>query len=99
VGVQGVASAATKPAARPHVTTASVNIDNFVFKPKTLNISTRTVVTWTNNDSTGHNVVFNGFGSRTLGTGKTYSHKFGTVGTFKYHCTLHPGMAGKVVVT
>jgi plastocyanin len=99
VGVQGVASAATKPAVRPHVTTASVTIKDFLFKPKTLNISRSTYVTWTNKDSTGHNVVFNGFGSRTLGFGKTYTHKFGTVGTFKYHCTLHPGMAGKVVVT
>jgi plastocyanin len=99
VGVQGVANAAPKPAVTPHVATASVKIVNFLFKPKTLNITKPTAVTWTNNDSTGHNVVFNGFGSRTLGFGKTYTHTFKTAGTFKYHCTLHPGMSGKVVVT
>ncbi|WP_419470651.1 cupredoxin domain-containing protein [Conexibacter woesei] len=25
--------------------------------------------------------------------------RFSTAGTFKYHCTIHPGMNGKVVVS
>jgi plastocyanin len=99
VGVQGVASAATKPAVKPHVLTASVSIKDFLFHPKALTVAQDTYVTWTNNDPTGHNVVFKRFGSRTLAYGKTYTHKFGRVGTFRYHCTLHPGMAGKVIVT
>ena len=33
--------------------------------------------------------------------GATYSHLFNTVGTFSYHCTIHPGctgLAGTIVV-
>jgi plastocyanin len=95
VGVTGVSNAATKPA----VTTASVKIQNYQFKPKTLTIVTGTKVTWKNYDGTGHDVVFKTFGSPILATGGTWSHKFATTGTFKYHCSLHPDMTAKVVVT
>lgn len=32
-------------------------------------------------------------------TGATVDRVFGTAGTFNYHCTIHPGMAGSVVVS
>jgi plastocyanin len=96
VGAAGVSSAAGRPAAVPK---ASVKIQNSLFMPKTLTIAVGTKVTWTNTDPTGHNATFSGFASPTLGAGKSWSHKFTTVGTFKYHCTLHPEMTGKVVVT
>lgn len=97
VGVAGVSSAATRrPAA---ITTASVNIVNYTFKPKALTIVVDTKVTWTNQDSSGHNVVFKRFSSPVLATGQTFSHTFRRVGTFRYHCSLHFGMNGKVVVT
>ncbi len=32
-------------------------------------------------------------------SGQSVSRAFGTVGTFPYDCTLHPGMSGQVVVT
>ena len=31
-------------------------------------------------------------------SGNTYSHMFNTAGTFNYHCTIHPGMNGSIVV-
>jgi len=99
IGAAGVASAAATPAVTPHVKTASVKIVTFAFKPRTLNITAHTIVTWTNNDSTGHDITFAAFHSKILATGATYSHKFGIPGTYKYHCNLHPEMTGKVVVT
>jgi plastocyanin len=39
------------------------------------------------------------FGSGTLGGGSTFSHRFGSVGTFAYHCAIHSSMSGTVVVT
>lgn len=30
--------------------------------------------------------------------GGVYAHTFAGVGTFNYHCTLHAGMAGQVIV-
>ena len=98
VGVEGVASASATPAAKP-ATGASVSIANYAYKPKALNITAGTIVTWTNNDPTGHNVTFKRFASPTLGFGNTFSHTFRRAGTFKYFCTIHPGMTGKVVVT
>lgn len=105
IGGSGVSGASTKPAvvkptaARPTVITAKVKISNFLYKPKTLTIVAGTKVTWKNLDSTGHTATFAAFGSPILGTGATWSHKFPTVGTFSYHCTLHIEMTGKVVVT
>lgn len=97
VGVAGVSGAATaRPAVIP---TANVKIVNYVFKPRALTIVVDTKVTWTNQDSSGHNVVFKRFSSPVLATGETYSHTFRRVGTFRYHCSLHFGMNGKVVVT
>jgi plastocyanin len=95
----GVGTAAAAPKA-PAVKTASVKIQSFLFKPHTLKITTKTKVTWTNLDSTGHNIQFADFGiKRALGTGQTWSHKFVTPGTYAYHCQIHPDMTGKVVVS
>jgi len=105
IGGSGVSGASTKPAvvkhaaARPAVVRAKVKIVNFLYKPKTLTIAAGTKVTWKNADSTGHTVTFASFGSPTLGTGATWSHKFTTAGTFSYHCSLHLEMTGKIVVT
>ena len=35
----------------------------------------------------------------TLSPGQTYSRRFKKAGTFKYHCSFHSEMVGKVVVT
>jgi len=95
VGIGGVSAAATAPA----VPTAAVKIIDFRYKPRLLTIVAGTKVTWTNYDGTGHNVVFKRFGSNVLDTAQTYSHTFKVAGTFRYHCTLHFDMKGKVVVT
>ena len=57
-------------------------------------------ITWTNRDSFGHDVSFEG-GSRSpvLEQGDTYQQAFPTPGTFDYVCTLHSGMVGRVTVT
>lgn len=91
----------TGASAAPKVKTASVDIPGYLFKPRTLKITRKTKVTWTNHDTTTvHNVTFADFGTkRNLGVNKSWSHKFTEDGTFTYRCSLHPGMTGKVVVT
>jgi plastocyanin len=102
VGAAGVSQAATHPA-RPVAKTATVKIQGFLYKPKTLKIQVGTKVTWTNFDSSGHTVTSDSPGtelaSKAMGTGKTYTHKFLTPGTFKYHCTFHLDMIAKVIVS
>lgn len=82
-------------------TPASVAISNFSFNPSALTVSVGTKVTWTNNDSVPHTVTSdtgNTLGSLTLSSGQSYSHMFTQVGTFSYHCSVHPGMTGTIVV-
>lgn len=77
---------------------ASIAIKNFAFEPKVVTIVKGGTVTWTNEDSAQHNVVFGAETSPTLSTGGTYSKRFDTAGTFDYNCGIHPTMRGKVKV-
>lgn len=83
--------------------TNSVAISNMQFSPDNITVKKGTTVTWTNNDGIPHTVTESddqsGPSSPTLSSGQTYSFTFNTAGTFKYHCTIHPGMTGTVTVT
>src|SRR6201997_1954188 len=87
---------AVKAAASP----ATVNIDNFAFAPATLTITAGTTVTWKNEDDSPHRIGDkNGtFKSAALDTDDTFSHTFAAPGEYPYICTIHPYMAGKIIV-
>jgi len=81
--------------------TADVALQNIQFNPKIVTVPTGGSVKWTNDDTVGHDVTGSGFksGSRGgLSNGDTFSHTFDKSGTFKYRCTVHPGMEGTVIV-
>ena len=80
--------------------TAEVKIDNFSFGPVELTVPVGTTVTWTNRDDIPHTVVSTDkvFKSKVLDTDEKFSFIFSTAGTFPYFCSIHPKMAGKVVV-
>jgi plastocyanin len=77
----------------------TISIANMSFGPSTT-VTKGTTVTWTNNDYTPHTVTAdnNSFNSGNLSYGSTFSHTFSNSGTFKYHCSIHTGMTGSVVV-
>ena len=93
-------------------TAASVSIQNFAFTPKTLTVAPGTTVTWTNNDSTPHNVMSTKslslnstttsvFASSTLSQGQTFSFTFSAKGVYFYECSIHkslPAMHAEIVV-
>ena len=71
-------------------------------------------VVWTNDDTAFHTVTSGLIGAADAGKlfdsglagptaltskGKTFEHTFDTAGEFDYHCTLHPAMTGKVIIT
>jgi plastocyanin len=95
-----MASASVTAPAAP-VSGNQVNIDDFAFVPATLTVSAGTTVTWTNRDEEPHTVAASdgSFHSPGMGTGATFTHTFGTAGTFDYVCSIHPMMHGTVVVT
>jgi plastocyanin len=75
-------------------------LGNQAFAPDSLDVTAGSTVTWTNTDSVTHTSTSdNGaWNSGNIGSGKQFSVSFPTAGTFSYHCTIHPGMVGTVVV-
>ena len=86
------------------VQTNQVSISDFKYSPATITVKAGTKVTWTNNDSVQHDVAADkpssdAPSSSLLGKGESFSFTFNKAGTYGYHCTPHPYMRGKVVVT
>ena len=79
---------------------AQVTIKDFAFDPASVTIKTGESVTWTNEDSTTHDVVADGgeFSSGNIDNGATFSFTFDKAGTYPYICGIHPSMTGTVVV-
>jgi plastocyanin len=75
-------------------------LGNQAFAPDDLNVAVGTTVTWTNTDSTSHTSTSDasGWQSGIIAPGGHFSFSFPTAGTFRYHCSIHPGMVGTVVV-
>jgi plastocyanin len=79
-----------------------VSMKDIKFNPGTVTIKAGGKVTWTNDDSVGHDVTADDFESGSPGGiqgGSTYSHTFKKPGTYDYVCSVHPGMKGSVKVT
>lgn len=100
---------APPPAPAP---TLGVSIADYSYAPDTVRIKAGGSVRWRNNGPTTHSVVANGgeFNSGPLSgpvqdptygetAGETFVQMFTSAGTFTYHCGVHPGMLGAVVVT
>jgi plastocyanin len=108
----GESSPATSSSSGTNVGTAGVNLgtpaeqisatEQLVFSPATLNAHVGDVIQWTATGTMMHTVTFDGFDSLSdvaLNSGGIWEVKFTTPGTYNYHCTLHPGMNGTVVVS
>lgn len=83
--------------------TNKVTIQNYAFSPANISVKKGTTVTWTNQDSVAHTVQETdgktGPMSQDIDQGKSFSFTYNTVGTFNYHCSIHPDMVGTVTVT
>jgi len=100
-GMAGMPSSApAAPAAAP-VASDSVTIHNFAFGPQVVTVKAGTTVHWANHDTEAHTVTSDtgAFNSPVLQPGASYSHKFTKPGTYSYHCSIHPFMTAKVVVS
>jgi plastocyanin len=80
----------------------AIKMQNIAFDPKAVTVKVGQKITWTNDDSTDHNVTANSgadFKSDNFGKGGTFSFTPTKAGTIKYVCTIHPGMDATVTVT
>jgi plastocyanin len=75
-------------------------LGNRAFTPDDVDVAVGTTVTWMNTDSVAHTSTSNasGWDSGTIAPGRQFSFTYQTAGTFPYHCAIHPGMVGTVVV-
>ncbi len=80
----------------------TVTLKNIAFSPKRLAITKGSTVTFAFRDGdTEHNVVSTGarrFRSIPGRTSGSRTRTFSRAGTYRYSCTLHPGMSGRIVV-
>ena len=76
---------------------------SIAFTPATLTVDAGQAVTFAFG-SVGHNVTFDAQAAGTpadipgINSGVAVDRTFTTSGTYRYHCTIHPGMAGSIVV-
>ena len=100
-------SPSPSPTPTPGAPSASVTIvrgaevlGNRAFTPDDLDIAAGTTVTWMNSDTVAHTSTsnVNGWNSGSIAPGGQFSVGFPTAGTFPYHCSIHPGMIGSVIV-
>ena len=90
-------------AAEPSAPVATNQVDlprSYKFAPEDIVVPAGTTVTWTNNDFVDHTTTSDGTGwnSGVVAPGGKFSVTFRSAGSFPYHCTIHPGMVGTVVV-
>jgi plastocyanin len=71
--------------------------DNF-FDPTKIKVGKGDRVTWVNDGQSDHTVKFKGEKDKIVAPGDKTGRKFREEGKFKYGCTLHPEMVGKVIV-
>jgi len=91
-------SAATGPSVAPD----QVLIQGFAFNPTPRTVSVGTTVTWINKDGAAHTTTGgsgpDAWDSGQLSANASFTHTFGTPGTYQYVCTIHPGMHGTIIV-
>jgi plastocyanin len=80
-----------------------VAISGFTFNPSVITITAGTVVTWTNLDGFAHTTTSDAgssdpWDSGALAPNATFTRTFNVPGVYGYHCTIHLGMQGTVVV-
>jgi plastocyanin len=76
------------------------NLTTTAYAPNPIAVAVGGTVTWTNGDTITHTSTGDGgtWDSGNIAPGATFSRTFSSAGSFRYHCTLHPGMIGTVNV-
>jgi plastocyanin len=105
-GTSASASPTAASGAASSTAPGSVHLTGFKFDPATAAVVAGSNLTFTNDDSIGHTIVEGENGTPAAGQtpqpvapGKTVSLAFGSAGTVKLTCTIHPAMSMTVTVT
>lgn len=79
---------------------AEVSIEFAAYRPSQLDVLPGETVNWTNVSIRTHTVTSDTtvFDSGQLAPGEHFAFRFDQVGTYEYHCTIHPSITGEVDV-
>jgi plastocyanin len=88
------------PSAAETSDVTKILVKDFAFNPTPLTVKAGSTVTWTNMDEEPHSVVSDtgAFRSGGMDTNESFSYKFDKPGTYHFTCSIHPRMAGTIVV-
>jgi len=105
---QPAETAADTPSAEagPAKGAVAVSMKGIAFNPPDVTVKKGGTVTWTNDESVGHDVTkedgpgpdFSSGNPGAMGEGDTFAHTFDTAGEIASVCTVHPHMTGTVPV-
>ncbi|MGE5225147.1 MAG: cupredoxin domain-containing protein [Omnitrophica WOR_2 bacterium] len=78
-----------------------ISIQGMAFMDAVIHVKAGQQVTWNNQDSIAHTVTSDQglWDSGNIEPGKSYSLKLDKPGQYSYHCSIHPFMTGKIIVT
>jgi plastocyanin len=95
-GAQSAPSAEPEEGAKNH----TVEMDNMVFNPDTLEANVGDTVTFVNKEAAPHTATAEdkSWDSGNMNQGQEWTLKLDRVGTIKYVCIYHPGMDGTLIV-
>lgn len=92
------------PSAAPQQQAVTVTVKDFEFVPARVVVKPGTTVTWKFEGPAPHTSTSDAGASKAWDSGQqsaggSYSVTFDAAGSYTYHCAVHPGMKGAVVVT
>ena len=95
-----VPAASGGPASSVSIPKGAEFLGTAAFAPDDLTVDSGTTVTWTNTDAVPipRHPMRRAGNPGIVAPGGQFSRSFQTAGTFRYHCTIHPGMVGTVIV-
>jgi plastocyanin len=97
IGIARSATAAGESARASR--TVTVEVVDFAYRPPNLTIGRGSRVVFSNASGMTHTATRRGsFTTGRIKAGKSAAISFPQRGTFRYHCTIHPFMKGRVVV-
>ena len=100
--VTGTVAAGTAHAQLGGAPQQQVVLKSLQFKPNKVTITPKTKLTFVWKESVAHNIVFDKKGPKSAtmnkGTWAPDMKLLAKPGTYKYKCTLHPGMNGQITI-
>jgi plastocyanin len=96
----GLAVAASLAGAAPRGRAHVVEMKGKKYRPDSLAIAAGDTVTWANLDDEPHSVTIDAseFDSGDIAPGQKFRWTFRQKGRLRYHCEVHPRMAGTLIV-